>query len=377
MTIQGKRRCSASKRHTLGDSRAAAGQPRQNRPSLALVVTSHSKTLQPGIDTMLKALGAYAAVAGGLTAVVGLVFGVRQLALQARAAKLSVLVVINEAWKKRKEIALDRTDRDRWTSETPLSLETAAIVREALGASKASPVAATSTPLLDPVPFALLLLSPQWSERASPVKATDEESYTSQLRRRCEASFLAFEALNGEDAADEPREAFARLSLMAERFVSEMNDIAELVESRIMNPIDFLRKRHYSVMREVYVVEPLILWRSCQPGVGRWGMRVLALGAAARAFHWSDELHYFKDVETLSPRERAAFGEGSDTLAVPDILMGGVSKPQAAVRRLTQTGVVMHYFGQSYRTWQNNLLHEIGDILSKSRDIAATLRQDA
>jgi hypothetical protein len=162
---------------------------------------------------------------------------------------------------------------------------------------------------------------------------------------------------------------------MAERFVSEMNDIAELVESRIMNPVDFLRKRHYSVMREVYVVEPLILWRSCQPGVGRWGMRVLALGAAARAFHWSDELHCFKDVETLSPRERSAFTEGSD--AVPDILIGGVTTPRAAARRLTQTGVVLHYFSQEYRKWQNNLLVEMGDIVRKSRDIAASLGQHA
>lgn len=330
-----------------------------------------------GRDTVLKTLGTYAALAGGIAAVIGVVFGLRQLALQAQAAKLSVLVVINEGWKKRKNIALDRTDRDRWTSEAPLSPETTAVVRQALGVSGAAPVAVTSTPLLDPVPFALLLLAPQWSGAANPVIARNEESYTAQLKRRCEASFVAFEALSNDDAAEEPREAFARLSLMTERFVSEMNDIAELVESRIMNPVDFLRKRHFSVMREVYVVEPLILWRSCQPGVGRWGMRVLALGAAARAFHWTDELHCFKDVETLSPRERAAFGEGSDTLAIPDLLIGGVAKPRAAIRRLTQTGVVLHYFSQGYRAQQNDLLAEMGGMLRKSHRIAASIRQGA
>lgn len=128
-------------------------------------------------ETMLKTLGAYAAVTGGIAAPIGVVFALRQLALQARAAKLSVLVVINEGWKKRKEIALDRTDRDRWTSETPLSLDAAAVVTRALGASEASPVAVTSAPLLDPVPFALLLLAPQWSGGANPAIARDEDRH--------------------------------------------------------------------------------------------------------------------------------------------------------------------------------------------------------
>lgn len=273
----------------------------------ANVMLSRPRPAHPpaiGRVRMLKTLAAYAVVIGGITALMGVVFGLRQLALQARAATLSVLVVINEGWKKRKEIALDRTDRDRWTSESPLSLETAAIVRQTLAVSGAAPLAVTSTPLLDPVPFALLLVAPQWPDHAGSTIVTNEESYIAQLKRRCEASFVTFEALSSDEAA-EPRESFARLSLLGERFVSEMNDIAELVESRIMNPVDFLRKRHYAVMREAYVVEPLILWRACQPGVGRWGMRVLALGAAARAFHWSDELHYYKNVDTLSPRERA------------------------------------------------------------------------
>jgi len=326
---------------------------------------------------VLKMFTAFAAVIGAATALIGVIFGLRQLSLQAKAAKLDVLIVINENWKNRKNIALDRTDRTRWTSETPLDPETQSVAVRALALSDAEPLATTSDPLLDPVPFALLLLSPTWSDGAegAPRISTprNEREYIENLKWRCKASFIVYETFSRPDAGDGPRQAFARLSLMAERYVSEMNDIAELVEARIMDPVDFLRKRHYAVMREAYVVEPFILWRSSQPAAGRWGMRVLALAAAARAFHWSDPLHCGKDVEALGPRERAAFTGKDGTWVAPQPLISANCASRRLAPGIRQDRLVSSHFSSGYRDRQNVLLTSTREILDAAAADAAEL----
>lgn len=75
-------------------------------------------------------------------------------------------------------------------------------------------------------------------------------------------------------------------------WVNLMNEIAELYEGDLVDRRKFVGKRSVAIIQQLFVAEPYILWRnSTTPG--RWGLRVLGLGAEARLYHW------------LSPLQRA------------------------------------------------------------------------
>lgn len=300
----------------------------------------------------------YAGILAAVTGLVGLTIGVRQLVTQARAARLDVLVVINDSWRKRKSTA-----RSESADALPaLSARTThKFISETFARYGAHPIA-TELPLgSDPVPFGFLAFAPSWATSSAVFVPRNESEYVALLRQRCDASFGLFDSLAAGDGPSVACEAFDGLSKMAERFVSDLNDIAELVESRVMDPVAFLRKRHYAVMREVYVLEPYILWRSTRPGWGRWGMRVLALGASARAFHWTDSYHRTTDVAILSAREQHAlrFALSSGLPAEP--LAGRARSANALLCRTTQRWRVHRYLSASYREWQNRLLNELAN----------------
>ena len=81
----------------------------------------------------------------------------------------------------------------------------------------------------------------------------------------------------------------AALDHAMETWVGRMNEIAELYEENLIDRRLFVRKRSVSLIQQLFAAEPYILWRnSTTPG--RWGLRVLGVGAEARFYHWNSHL---------------------------------------------------------------------------------------
>ena len=66
------------------------------------------------------------------------------------------------------------------------------------------------------------------------------------------------------------------------------------------------------------MLEPFILWKTAHEYNGRWGLRVLLLGSAARAFHRTNRLHCSTAVRFVAISRGAEY----DLKSYGDILRG-------------------------------------------------------
>lgn len=83
------------------------------------------------------------------------------------------------------------------------------------------------------------------------------------------------------------REDFA----IVRQYVNRMNDVSEMIEERLIDVRSFLGKYHLAIIREIYLAEPYIYYQNLYGQAGRWGIRVLCLGAAARQFNDVNPIH--------------------------------------------------------------------------------------
>ncbi len=74
-------------------------------------------------------------------------------------------------------------------------------------------------------------------------------------------------------------------------YVNIVNDVAEMVEERLVDAGSFLGKYHLNLIREVYIAEPYIYHFNLFGYSGRWAMRVLRIGEMAREFNDMNPIH--------------------------------------------------------------------------------------
>lgn len=85
------------------------------------------------------------------------------------------------------------------------------------------------------------------------------------------------------------REELAAVDRAMEAWVGKMNEIAELYELNVLDRHAFVGKRSVALVQRSFVAEPYLLWRNTvKPG--RWGLRLLGLGTAARSYQWASLL---------------------------------------------------------------------------------------
>lgn len=251
-------------------------------------------------------LADFAQVGATLIAALAVPLAVRQLRMQAGSSRLEVMAVVDERWARRSTKPGERLLRlgvpaQEGDERTPdplrvLDESTLSVIRETLNQHGAVP-AARPPDLDEVVPSLLLLLTPQYDPPDVPHPLpTSEEQYTTNLLHRSRAVFEIMNRLDRPGGNQLVKRDLRRVLAVVEGYVNAVNDIAELMELEVADSVDLLRKRHFALMREVHLVEPFILWKNAVSETGRWGMRVLALGASARAFHWSSPLHQRKDV---------------------------------------------------------------------------------
>lgn len=81
--------------------------------------------------------------------------------------------------------------------------------------------------------------------------------------------------------------------------VNALNDLAELIDHHFLDAPYVLSKYHLLLAREAFIVEPYVYYAVLFADRGRWGFRVLRLGAMARAYNDMNPVHrrpiYFLD----------------------------------------------------------------------------------
>lgn len=73
--------------------------------------------------------------------------------------------------------------------------------------------------------------------------------------------------------------------------VNALNDVAELIDLNFLEAPLILSKYHLLLAREVFLLEPYILYEVLLADRGRWGYRVLRLGEMARKYNDMNPVH--------------------------------------------------------------------------------------
>jgi hypothetical protein len=239
-----------------------------------------------------------ATTAGVLFAVVASWIGVRSLRSQAGSQRLESLSATNVLWIEVGQLAAKTLVLSpstlRIVQRVYADLEARANLPVRGGVLGTEPI---DEPLIAGVPFAVGALLPYGTQ--NPQDAPDDE--TSYLDRQVARALalgyvrvaLRDDAENPPDATPEEltsaREELAAIDEAMEAWVGKMNEIAELYELNVLDRHAFVGKRSVALVQRSFVAEPYLLWRNTvKPG--RWGLRLLGLGTAARTYQWASLL---------------------------------------------------------------------------------------
>lgn len=239
-----------------------------------------------------------ATTAGVLFAVVASWIGVRSLRSQAGSQRLESLSATNVLWIEVGQLGA------KTQALSPSTLRIVQWIYADLEARGGLPVrgGVLGTETIDHaltagVPFVVGALLPHGTQK--PQDAPDDErSYLDRQVARAFAfgylrAVLRDDARNSAGATPEElvtaREELAAVDRAMEAWVGKMNEIAELYELNVLDRHAFVGKRSVALVQRSFVAEPYILWRNTvKPG--RWGLRLLGLGTAARTYQWASLL---------------------------------------------------------------------------------------
>lgn len=90
--------------------------------------------------------------------------------------------------------------------------------------------------------------------------------------------------------------------------VNTLNDVAEALEFGTIDTRRFMAKHHIGIIRDAFVLEPMILWANIFGGRTRWGLRVLQLGRVARQYNDLNKIHR----QPVALRWNSSDGVGDD-----------------------------------------------------------------
>lgn len=234
-----------------------------------------------------------------LATLIGVFLAVRQLHYQAASSTVQVLMMVDERWADRMSYP-----RQQLAEDAGLQLEGKReyTLKELLpgcfdyaveiGGKEFEEVAATKVTL----PDLFRCVSP-------PIEAArDEQQYKEMLVRRARSTFETLERVERDaKSRKEAQQLLTELKVISKAYVNLMNDIADLVEQRCLDPVMFFGKRHYLIIEEVFLLEPFIIWLNKSDDQRRWGLRVLAFGEASRDYHWRNPIHSVSNVEVGDP----------------------------------------------------------------------------
>jgi hypothetical protein len=235
-----------------------------------------------------------ATVIGVLIAVSAAAVAVASLRTQAKSQELTAILTTNDLW-----LEVGRAP-DRFVS---LSSLTVSVVRRIYGELSAGDDAsalmthADSQGISLPVPFIVGSLLPQGGRERD--RAPERENaYLNEMRARALALGYVRTVLGDRNRAlqwlsdsdmERVLQDFATLDAAMNTWVNRMNEVAELYEGNLVDRRRFVGKRSVAIVQQLFVAEPYILWRNSTIS-GRWGLRVLGLGAEARLYHWRSVL---------------------------------------------------------------------------------------
>jgi|GEM_PF-5810685 len=89
---------------------------------------------------------------------------------------------------------------------------------------------------------------------------------------------------------------YLKLEKQAIEYVNGINDLAELIEMKLLELTPPLQKWYLALIQGTWLVEPYILTRSIA-GKRRWGLRVLRLGWLARLYNDISPLHVEGEID--------------------------------------------------------------------------------
>lgn len=284
----------------LAASPTPLSSPQPGRPSPAAPAMPSSYS---GIHT-LGDWANLATILGFAITITAIVFAGRQLRLQAQSQKLTAVLETNRLWWDVPPV--------RSTTVDPIALSSvtidliAKIYAEAIAEADSAlqPWVTPRREIVQGAPFVLTALLPAGATEAAP---NNEPDYRAALLGRAMSVGLVMTALRqvakGSDPARlyprrrVPRAICARVSddlaavgVAIDRYVGSMNEVAELYEVGLIDRRLFVGKRHVALIQQAFAIEPYLLWRNTVYS-GRWGLRILSMGMAARSFHWKSTLH--------------------------------------------------------------------------------------
>jgi hypothetical protein len=243
---------------------------------------------------VLQDLGNIGQALAALVAIFGIPLAVRQLRMQNRISRLDVLRDLDRRWSQR----ADRSLAEHPPGAPLLSVATGKAVTELFAALGSTP--AFSVDEGDSFPRQLMALSPDLGsvKRAPGEPETpsggprNEREYEAVLLARCRMVFPVLDRLTASDD-DDHRADIRKVFLLVSGFAASLSDVAEMFDFGLADPEQFMEKRHLAVVRDVHVIEPLLLWQATRTGDHRSmrALRTLALGAAARSYTWLTDFH--------------------------------------------------------------------------------------
>jgi hypothetical protein len=246
-----------------------------------------------------------------LAAAIGVPFAVVQLRRQGTASRLAVADRLDARWTARLAQAEQNLVAALGVERLPgasdvLGNESIDLARRRYDAGQTD-VGIRPDHVGRVIPYVLLSLLPSIASFQMEDRCPhNEDQYRELLLRRCHLLFPVLDALQYSQDPTRNSDLASALALV-EGYVNAVNDVVEMIEQGDLGLSWFLGKRHYAVLREIHVLEPFILWKTAHENNGRWGLRVLLLGAAARKFHWTNRLHCATDVRFVAISKGAEY----------------------------------------------------------------------
>ena len=244
---------------------------------------------------IIQDIAGIATAFGVPTAVVAGLIAVRSLKTQADAQRLEAILTTNRQWQ---DVAKANQSPANLSARTINAIIRAYEEMKCDWLGSAVKTGDSPVDLTSPVPFAAAAFLP-FGESIWEQAPNDESTYLTRTYARTLAlgyvrTVLSTPALSSWLKSSERVEIsddLRRLDQAMERWVGRMNEIAELYENNLVDRPLFVRKRSVSLIQQLFAAEPYILWRnSTTPG--RWGLRILGIGAEARFYHWRSYLQH-------------------------------------------------------------------------------------
>ncbi|HWL35732.1 MAG TPA: hypothetical protein VNQ77_06040 [Frankiaceae bacterium] len=245
------------------------------------------------MDSALADAVAVATLVGVAMAVVASTVAVASLRSQAKSQELNAIIETNKLWLNVAESARKVT----------LSEPTVRAIRRAyddlIEGDNPSVLSVNAAPdaVTMEVPYIVGALLPEGVQGKESAPET-EDVYVRDVRART----LVLGYLRTVLEKSDPRPSwlsvavrqavvsdFAALDKAMAAWVNPMNEVAELYDGDLVDRRRFAGKRSGAIIRQMAVAEPYILWRNSTTS-GRWGVRVLGLGAEVRQYHWRSPL---------------------------------------------------------------------------------------